>query len=967
MRRLLIVLLVLTGLVATAVAAVPYVLPVDAIKAQVIAQVEKAAGWRLRLDGPVGISVVPHFSLWAKDVGISGEAGADGIEFAKAKTLKVDLEWLGLIGGDIRLNGVHLIEPELYLETAASGLTSWEPRRELTAVEEAEQALGIRKVESAPASTDTDTSAETAPQNAVTDDGIGALARIGVDNFTIEKGSVTYLDRPGEVRQEVRDLNVTLSAPSLTGTITLDSDFIWQGQPITIKGQTDNPLGLAQGQKSPLEAVVNVAGADLALDGDLALAPFQLVVTAKASGEKLEDVASAFGQTGPMPEGAFSLAANLQASDDALSLSDLKATLGSFTGEGFVEASLAEASKGITGRVLLREAPLADVLKLGGVPVSGSGQLAADVRFSADGLSAAEILGSLDAMGTVQVSQGELTNLPVSSSMNLPEAAKTVSNLQATVAFKGRQEPVSLNGSLKWLGDNFTIQGQSALAALAAGKPATMNLQVKSQPLTAGFGGTLSLEGALDGVVNVKTPDLRLLLARLGHPLDAGGGLRNFSVRGRFSQSGQSIAFKDTEFEIDEVSGTASGSIDYSGKPRLQGDFNFASLGLDPYFSSAEGASKDSKAGKSTTGSSKISGGSSNAGWSDAPLDFGALSVLDAKFRAKAQKISYGDILIDRGTLSVDLKNGDLTADLSDLGLYKGSGTAQFKVSSAGGTPRVSAKVDVSNVAAHPLLKDAADFDWLEGNAGISLDVQTQGTSQKAMVSGLAGVASYEFLDGALLGINIPKMLRGLSIKTLLGWQESSEAKTDFSSLTVSFDIVNGLATTSDLKLVSPLLRVSGKGTTDMPARTLDWRVEPKLVPSLEGQVPVPRSKGEEQELAGLGVPVVVRGPWSNPKIYPDIAGILDDPEAAYKQLKSLGGDLSKILKDGKGSVNKDVLAGAATEAVKRATDGKVEIDVQKVIKGEADDEEVLKAVEEGLGLPSGLLQGFGLGKKKKD
>ncbi|MEO9900440.1 MAG: hypothetical protein ABJF28_06550, partial [Nisaea sp.] len=138
---------------------------------------------------------------------------------------------------------------------------------------------------------------------------------------------------------------------------------------------------------------------------------------------------------------------------------------------------------------------------------------------------------------------------------------------------------------------------------------------------------------------------------------------------------------------------------------------------------------------------------------------------------------------------------------------------------------------------------------------------------------------------------------------------------------------------------------------------TLDWRVEPKIVPTLEGQAPTPRKKGAEKQMAGLGVPIVVKGPWSNPQIYPDIQGILENPEAAYKQLQSMGGELSKILKGGKPD---EALVDAANEAISRATGGKTQIDVQKVIEGEVDDQEILKAVEDGFGLPSGLLGSFG-------
>ena len=39
----------------------------------------------------------------------------------------------------------------------------------------------------------------------------------------------------------------------------------------------------------------------------------------------------------------------------------------------------------------------------------------------------------------------------------------------------------------------------------------------------------------------------------------------------------------------------------------------------------------------------------------------------------------------------------------------------------------------------------------------------------------------------------------------------------------------------------------------------------------------------------GLGIPVMIEGPWAQPRIYPDMQGILDNPDAAYARLKEMG------------------------------------------------------------------------------
>ena len=170
----------------------------------------------------------------------------------------------------------------------------------------------------------------------------------------------------------------------------------------------------------------------------------------------------------------------------------------------------------------------------------------------------------------------------------------------------------------------------------------------------------------------------------------------------------------------------------------------------------------------------------------------------------------------------------------------------------------------------------------------IAIDLTASGASQRAMVSALAGTASFEFSDGAIRGINVAKLVRNLGSATLSGWQSGEAEKTDFASLGASFKIAQGKAQTSDLHLSGPLVRMAGAGTVDLPAQTINFRVEPQVVASIEGQ-------GGKKDLEGLGVPVAINGPWAQPSIYPDIAGILENPQAVYQKLSKLGGGLVKL------------------------------------------------------------------------
>jgi AsmA protein len=219
------------------------------------------------------------------------------------------------------------------------------------------------------------------------------------------------------------------------------------------------------------------------------------------------------------------------------------------------------------------------------------------------------------------------------------------------------------------------------------------------------------------------------------------------------------------------------------------------------------------------------------------------------------------------------------------------------------------------------LLKDFAGFGRIEGKTSAKLSVATTGSSQAELASLLKGSAEFRFTDGAVRGINIAQMVRKLGKATLSGWDDKPEQKTDFSELSATFTIADGLAETHDLKLVSPALRVTGAGEADILRRSLDFKLEPKLVASLEGQ-------GGESDLTGFPVPIIVRGPWAKPKIYPDVAGILNDPQAAYQTLQKLGVQAKAMSQE-----TLDDLENQAEEAIGEENTKKLKKKSKKLLK----------------------------------
>lgn len=956
MKRALIALAGTGLVVGTAVFVVPMFLPREAIKARVVQELEAATGWYLRVDGGVEVSLFPGLHLTAKDVGLSGEAGTRGLEFAKAEAVEFSLAWGALFGGAVQVTGVRLDAPRLQLEIAADGQTSWAPRQPMKRIEGVfTQFDGATPAPEQPAQPASE------PPAAVTGGDQGAvrelsgLTRVGFDDVEIVSGQIAYTDARSGRELLLTGVDARLAVPDLAGPARLSGTATWQGLPVKLEAEADSPVKLAGGAAAAVSATLSSGATSLSAKGSLGLAP--LALDLRLDG-KAASLAEALALTGSSPAelpalaGAVSLSGRVAASPAEVLVHEASFSVGAMTLAGAAQAELGGKAPRITGRVQSTGGTLADVLTLTGRSLPAEGAFATDLAFSAQGQSTPELLASLALSGSVTLSDGTVSGLGLAGLAGGDPQADRLTGLNMTAKFDGLDKPIAVTGQVKWRDEPFAIRGKATPAPLLAGLPAPLEVKAQGQRVTIGFDGRVAGAKGLDGDVVLDTADLRGLLSWLGRPLPKGDGLKNLSLAGQLAAAPDAVSFSQARFTLDGIKGTGEGSLRLSGTPKLTAKLALESLPLDPYLGRAT----------STAAGGKQPGGktpktAAPAGWSNAPVDFGGLAALDADLSLTAGAITWDKISIGESKVAVLITNGTLAASLERMALYGGSGKGNLSVEGGARQPRISAALELAGLNGRDFLRDAAGISWLQGQAGLSFDVTTQGGSEAELVGNLGGTARVAFADGAILGVNIPKMVRGLAVETLLGWQTAKDNQTDFTSLSASFSLQNGVAVSSDLAMNGLLLQMTGGGTTDMPAMTLDWRVEPQIVPSLEGIAPQPRKKGADKVMGGLGVPIVIRGPWSQPQIYPDIQGILENPAAAYKQLEEVGGGFVKLLR----TKPEDVLNTAAGKLIEQATGGKTQIDVQKVLDGEVNDQEVLKAVEQGFGLPSGFLGSLGV------
>jgi AsmA protein len=484
-------------------------------------------------------------------------------------------------------------------------------------------------------------------------------------------------------------------------------------------------------------------------------------------------------------------------------------------------------------------------------------------------------------LGEVSIQNGSATYRNAQSGANY-----AMESVNIDLAMPGLDDPFVANGSLVWNGDKIDIGLEAARPrAFTEGGETPVTLAVSAPKLNTSYEGTLKLiDGlAFSGAVDLDVSSVRDLAAWTGNAMPAGEGFGPLAISGKASGTDNLYRFSGAKIAFDGMNATGDLSVGTGGaRPNIKGELTVDRIDVNAYLAD----------GGESSGTGGDGGASGDEGWSTAPIDLSGLKAADADFTFSAGEILFQKLKIGESALKLKLANGVLNANLAKLALYEGQGSGALTVNGAGTTPQVKANFALAGLSAAPFLTDAADFKRLEGKTAIDIAVTAAGRSQRDMISALNGNGSVKFTNGKIKGINLAQLTRTVLSAATTGWQSGGTQDTDFSELGGTFTIVNGILKNDDLTLLSPLIRVTGAGTADMPQKTLNYRVEPKLAATLEGQ-------GGSSEAKGIEVPILITGSWSNPRFAPDLKSMIQNRENIKQTIDSIKEDKGKSLLKG--------------------------------------------------------------------
>ncbi|MEX0694278.1 MAG: AsmA family protein [Rhodospirillales bacterium] len=327
MKKILWVIGGLLGLFVIAVLVVPNVIDWNTYKPEITEQVRKLTGRQLVIAGDINLKILPAPVLIAEKVSISSIDGAQSPDLASLRHVEIRIALAPLLGGNISVETVRLVEPKIYLEVLADGRTTW--------------TITPPKPESATAGSQVEKPAA---------NGSSSGPGIAIGQFEVVDGTVVYQDAASGTHERIEDIDLSFAAASLSaGPYRANGTLVARGLRLGINAEIGE---VVSGRSFPLDLSLLVGGesAKITLAGTvlgLNETP-RFRGTLNVASDNIGRVVSALADGAALPaplSQRLTLSGTLDASRTALALDDLQLDFGGALGTGKVSGDFANKPK----------------------------------------------------------------------------------------------------------------------------------------------------------------------------------------------------------------------------------------------------------------------------------------------------------------------------------------------------------------------------------------------------------------------------------------------------------------------------------------------------------------------------------------------------------------------------------------------------------------------------------------------
>lgn len=395
------------------------------------------------------------------------------------------------------------------------------------------------------------------------------------------------------------------------------------------------------------------------------------------------------------------------------------------------------------------------------------------------------------------------------------------------------------------------------------------DLVINSNEVKAG--GNISVTQLIDapaftGQLAIEEFVPRDLIAKL---VEGGIATQDSSALGKASaliklqgnQDAVNINIVEMVLDDSKLSGTAALEQLAAENPFYRFDLNINQFDADRYMPPA-----DENAQAETAESSE----QDDINNMEIPVDWAKTLGLEGKFTLGELKAN--GLRMTDAQLEVSAKDGLVRLKRLAAKSYDGSIEIAAALDARKETPRYLVHTLLSGVQAGPMQKDMFDETYVSGAASVKAKLLGSGKTVGEVRKSLSGNGDMKFAEGAIHGFNVALSLR--KARAVLKGEEAdvktTTQQTDFSQLTASFTVKDGILNNPDLLVMSPAIRMDGHGDVNLVNETIDYHATPKIVASSKGQ-----GGASKDELKGVAVPIHCTGPAADPSCKIDMKAAL--------------------------------------------------------------------------------------------
>ncbi|HWR14250.1 MAG TPA: AsmA family protein [Terriglobales bacterium] len=878
MRKLAIILVVVCVLIVLGLAIIPQFLDVNHYHDRIQAELQNRLGRPVSL-GTMKLSLLPP-SLTVNNVAIGEDPKFGAGPFAKANSLYVRISLLPLLRKDIQIQALSLVNPDIQLIRNKEGQWNYSSLGQAPSAPAAPASAQQKSQPPQPqkptaAKPEAGQSAQQAPQ-------------LSLAHLQIENGRVRMIDQQKNSQNTYENIDLTLKNFAPGKAFDIDGA-------VRIAGKSDQEIRI-EGTAGPMAN----GSAIIPFDGTVDLKQIPIADLQKAA-----NIAALEGYNGTL-SGSLKMKTDngVLNSEGSLKIDDpqIKATK-----LGYPISLDYKLSDDLKGDVIRIEN---SVLKLGPTPVTIAGVMNAgpdpaqlDMRVSTQGASISEIArlaaaagvafnagtdikGNLNANisargasnnpalnGNLQASNVEITGGQIKQAVSVPQI-----NLSLTPTAIDSNQFTARTGGTQ-LAVQFSLQNYTTQAPAMRATLQTNNANVGELLSIANAYGVTAVEGMSgSGQITLNLSAAGPLKNASAMVFNGSGSLQNASLNTpsltkplnvrnanmRFSQN--SMTLDNLAVVLDQTTAGGNLSVRNFAAPQINFALHMDKLDLAAMQKIIVTAPETQK----------------RASFSLIPRAYAATQEPSLLSKAVGSgTISAGQILYDQIVLNdvksqVSLNHGVIRLDPVTSTVYGGQQTGSIVLDTRQTPTAVAVNTKLQKVDANKLVSSVSSMkETLYGLLAANANTSFRAGGESNFAQSLNGQMSLDLSNGRIAKVDVLNQLASIG-RFLNASAAPKQPFTDVTKLTGTFNVVNGVAETDNLRAVIPGANLAAAGTVNLANNALNMHLTAVLSKQFSDKVggtgiggfmqtALANNKGE------LVMPILVTGTTDAPRFAPDL------------------------------------------------------------------------------------------------